>query len=271
MCSWIDRHGVRVRSANLTKCTQGIAVEHVGGERARLRGHIEPAPRRIPRQHIRIVRHFDVLGHPHRAKVHDLKISVALAGNECKTVRLIEREAMRSVGTRKIVPRDDPLAHRIYRHQLIAGLNGDENAVRNGVIMRVACLSSQIDRRAFPCRLWIDDDVCLTRLVRNEHFVRAGRVRNAVWKPDPAYTRCDLERPVIDDRHFVVPCRRDVDLMMRWHGPYAGGARHIHYLSSHIPMVGIEDDRAPGVHVVHVDAPARRVDTLVIESVRWSG
>src|SRR5438445_8569514 len=99
---------------------------------------------------------------------------------------------MRPIGTRKIVSRGNPLTYRIYRHQLIPGLNGDENAMRHRVVVRVACLSSQIDRRALSGRLRIDDDVCSARLVRNEHFVRTGRVRNAVWKPDPAYTGRDL-------------------------------------------------------------------------------
>src|SRR5947207_12249442 len=106
--------------------------------------------------------------------------------------------------------------------------------------MRVARFASQIDRRAFPCRLWIDDDVCLTRLVRNEHFVRAGRVRNAVWKPDPAYTRCDLERPVINDRHFVVPWGGDVDLMVGWHGPDSRSTRHICDFRHNLSIIRVE-------------------------------
>src|SRR5205085_10149203 len=114
-------------------------------------------------------------------------------------------------------------------------------------------------------------DISLTRLVRNEHFVRTGRVRDAVWKSDSPYTRDDLKGQVIDDRDFVIPRRRYVDLMVRWHGPYAGGARHTNDLSSHLPMIGIEDDCASGVHVVHVDAAAGRVDTLVIEPVRRAG
>ena len=137
--------------------------------------------------------------------------------------------------------------------------------------MSVARLSAKIDRRSLSGRLWIDDDIRSTRLVGNEHFVSAGRVRNAVWKPDPAYTRRDLQRPVIDDSHFVVPGRRDVDLMMRWHDPDTRSTRHVCYFSDNLSIVGVEDDGASGVHVVHVDAAARRVHTLVVESVRRSG
>jgi glyoxylase-like metal-dependent hydrolase (beta-lactamase superfamily II) len=73
---------------------------------------------------------------------------------------------------------------------------------------------------------------------------------------------------VVDDRDLVRSSGRHIDVVMGGHRPDSSRAREIHDLRDDLSAVGIEDDRPPGIHVVHVDATTCRIDTLVVEAIR---
>ncbi len=137
---------------------------------------------------------------------------VPFARDKREAIRFVEHEAVRMIRSRERIALNDSLAHRIDRDQLVLRLHGDENAVRDGIVVRVAGLTTERDGRSFRASRRIDHDVRVARLVGDEHLVRAARVRDAVGKANVADARRHLERSVIDDRDFVVAGRRDVDL-----------------------------------------------------------
>ncbi len=133
--------------------------------------------------------------------------------------------------------------------------------------MGIPRLATKVDRRALLVSLRVDDDIRAARLVRDEHLVGFGCVREAVRKTDATDARDDFERPVIDDRDLMRAGRRDVHLVVRWNSPHSRSARQTHDFGEDLPPIRVEDDRASGVHVVHVDAAGRGVEALIIEPV----
>lgn len=74
----------------------------------------------------------------------------------------------------------DALARGIDRDHLVFRLHRDHDAVRGRIVVGVAGLAADRDEADPRVRLRIDDEIRISVLVRHEHPLLGGRVRNAI-------------------------------------------------------------------------------------------
>src|SRR5262245_37114756 len=181
---------MRVRRTNLAdrfelrsvepKCREGTAFEPDGREDTAFRRNVEAAPLRIPGQDVWRSADLVLADHTHRAKVEHLEQRVALRADERKPIRLVERKSMRMIRSWEIITLNDLFRNGIDGDELIARLDGDENAARHGIVLRVTRLAAERNGRAFRASCCVDDDVGVASFIGNEDFAGVRGERDAV-------------------------------------------------------------------------------------------
>src|SRR5438270_3925786 len=106
---------MRVWRPNLSVHHEHAAVEPERRKRARLRGHVQSAPLRVPGENVRVVRDLQLLNGLHGPQIEYDQSGVTLAGDEGKSIRLVDDEAMGMIRSRQIIPLHDLFGDGIDR------------------------------------------------------------------------------------------------------------------------------------------------------------
>ena len=134
------------------------------------------------------------------------------------------------------------------------------------VVVGVPRLAAQVDGRAPGIGRSVDHHVRPARFIGDEDLVLPRRERDTVGELDAAHPGHDRECPVVDHGDFVPSRCGHIDRVVRRHRPNARGPVHLLHVTHHPGRIEVEYHEMPGAHVADVEAPSRRVDTLVIEA-----
>src|SRR5438093_4791645 len=118
-----------MRRAILTERPHLRAVHLEDAYHPGLRRHVKAPPRRVPREDVGVVADTVRGEDAHRSKIQYLKAPVALTGDKGEPPGLVDREAVRMIGSRDVVACNDALGRGIDRDELVLRLHRDEDAV----------------------------------------------------------------------------------------------------------------------------------------------
>src|SRR5437773_420483 len=97
--------------------------------------------------------------------------------------------------------------------QLVCGLDRDDYTMRGRVVLRVSCLTAELDLRGDSVGRRIDYKVAPSRFVRDEDTPLHGRIRDPVREPRPGDARHDLKGGIVDDHNRLVAGRLGIPPM----------------------------------------------------------
>src|SRR6266700_5542 len=171
---------------------------------ATLAGHIEHLPVRIEGQHIGCLSYCCDFEPPHAVlHIDHEQDTVAITGDEGKACSLIEEQAVVMLTPWQRILRHESHRGWIDGNELTQRLHRDEDTLRDGVILRVACLTAKGNRGDPLISLRVDHGVGLTRLIRNKEMVQSRVIGQAIGVDPSGNSREHMERLLINDRHLI--------------------------------------------------------------------
>ncbi len=203
---------------------QGLPTLLKDGKHSCFRGDIEQMPGAIQRQHIRGGPHRLHRGHCQRMQIDRQQDAIAVAGHEREAGGGVDQQTVIMVAVGQPVARDDAVRGGIDGHQLIERLHIHVDAVGNGVVLCIARLPAQGNRRDLPLGSDINHGLGATRLVGDEE-VPGERIVGHAIRVDPCRDRRHhREFLLVDHLHLVLTRRRGVD------PPQFGDGQHSMYI-----------------------------------------
>ncbi len=108
-------------------------------------------------------------------------------------------------------------------------------------------------------------------LVGYEHFVRRRCVREAIGKPPARHPRHHAAARGIKHRNLTAPAQRGEHALEHGHCAYAGHAGHVRHPRRDLARPDIDGEDLACPHMRNPEAPGRRGEALVVETLGGAG